>query len=73
MKTAALSELTSTTNNIVRPEELIGDMPLSPSSYGMNNNLTVDGHNEVDTISRGCYHLLALSAHFRRSMILDDF
>ena len=39
----------------------------------MNNNLTTDGHNEVDARSRRCSYLLALSARHRRIMILDDF
>ena len=37
-------------------------MPMLPSGCGVDNNLTVDGHNEVDTISRGCSRLLALLA-----------
>ena len=73
LKTAALSELPSTTDTFVCPEESIGDMPLSPSGCSVDKNLTVDGHNEVDARSRGCYHLLALSARRHHIMILGDF
>ena len=50
--------------------ESIRDMHLSPSDCGVDNNLTVDGHNYVDSISRGCSHLLALSA--QRHHIIDS-
>ena len=73
MKTATLSELPSTPDNSVRPEESIGDMPLSPSGCGVGDNLTINGHNEVDARSRGCSHLLALSSRHLRIMILDEF
>ena len=62
VKMAALSELQSTLDNFINPEESIGDMTLPPSGYGVYDKLTVDGHNEVDARSRGCSHLLALSA-----------
>ena len=48
-------------------------MPLSPSGCSMDNNLAVDGHNEVDAIYRKGSHLLALSALRRRIMILENF
>ena len=69
MKTAALSSFPSTPNTCVHPEELIRGMPLLPSVCGMDNNLAVDGHNEVDARSRGCSHLLALSSW--RCRIID--
>ena len=65
MKTAALSELTSTPNTFVCPEKSIGDMPLLPSGYVVDDNMTVNSHNEVDAKSRGFSHLLALSARLR--------
>ena len=71
MKTAALSEFPSTPDTFVRLEECIGDMPLLSSGCGVDDNLTIDGHNEIDAISRGCYHLLVLSARHRRIIILD--
>ena len=37
-------------------------MPLSPSGCGVDGNLAVDSHNEVDARSCGCSHLLVLSA-----------
>ena len=43
VKTAALSELPSTTDIFVRTEELIWDMPLLPSGCGVDDNLTIDG------------------------------
>ena len=73
VKTAALSELPSTPDTSVRREESNGDMPLLPIGYGMNDNLTVDGHNEVDARSCRCSHLLELSARRRRKMILEKF
>ena len=73
MKTAAFWELTSTIDTCVSAEELIGDMPLSSSCCGVDNNLTADGHNKVDTRSRGCSHLLALSAWRRRIIYSDQF
>ena len=73
VKTAALSELPSTLDTFVSPEESIGDMPLLPSVCSVDDNLTIDGHSEVDARSRGCSHLLALSAQRRRIMILDEF
>ena len=73
MKTATLLELPFTPNSFVRPEESIGDMPLLPSGGGVDNNLNIDGHNEVDARSCGCSHLLALSARRRRIVILNEF
>ena len=73
VKTAKLSELPSAPDTFVRPEESIGDMHLLPSGCGMDDNLTVDGHNEVDARSCGCYHLLVLSARRRPKTILDEF
>ena len=70
VKTAKILLLPSTTDTCVRPEESIGDMPLSPRGYSVDDNLDVDGHNEVGTKSRGCYHLLALSA--RSCHIIDS-
>ena len=73
VKTAALSELPSTPDTFVRPEESIGDMPLSPSGCSVYDNLTVDGHNEVNASSHGCSQVLALSVQPRRIRILDNF
>ena len=69
VKTAALSELPSTPDTCIRPEELIGGMPLSPIGCRVENKLSVDGPNEVDTRSCGCYHLCVLSA--RRCHIIN--
>ena len=71
VKTAALLELPSTPDTFFSPEELIRDMPLSPSGCGVENNLTIDEQNGVDVRSRRCSHLLALSARRRRIMILE--
>ena len=71
VKRAALSELRSTPDNFVPLEESIGDMPIFPSSCGMDDNLTINGHNEVGTRYRGCYHIMALSARRRCIMILE--
>ena len=73
INTAALSEFPSTPNNVIRQEELIGGMPLLQSVYGVDDNLTVNGHNEVDARSCGCSHLLELSARSRHIMILEYF
>ena len=48
-------------------------MPLSPSSSDVDDNLTVNGHNEVDAISCGYSHLLAISTQHRCKMVLGDF
>ena len=64
VKTATLSELPSTPDTFVCTEESIGDMPLSPSGCGVDDNLTANGHNKVDARSRWCSYLLALSAQF---------
>ena len=73
VKTATLSKLPSTPDTYVRPEKLIGDMPLAPSGCSVYDNLTIDGHNKVDARSYGCSHLPALSAQRRRIMILREF
>ena len=73
VKTATFPELPSTPDIFVSPEESIGDMPLLPSGCGVDDNLTIDGHTEVDVRSRKCSHLTALSALRRRIMILDGF
>ena len=73
VKTAALSEFPITPDTFVRPEELIGDMPQWPSGCGMDDNLTIGGHNKVDARSRGYSRLLVLSARCRHIMILDYF
>ena len=44
-------------------------MPQLPSGCGVDNNLVVDGHNEVDAISFRCSHLLVLSV--QRCYIID--
>ena len=72
-KTAKILELPSTPDNFVRPEESIEDMPLSPRGCGVDDNLNIDGHNEVDVRSHGCSYLLALSARRFHIMILDEF
>ena len=72
VKTSTLPELTFTPDTFFYPEESIGNMPLSPSGCGMDNNLTINGLNEVNARSCGCFHLLALSARRRRMMILDN-
>ena len=41
-------------------------MPLFPSGFSLDDNLNVDGHNEVDAISHRCSHLLALLAWHHR-------
>ena len=66
MNTAALSETTSTHDNLIYAEEAIGDMLLFPSRCGVDNKLTEDGHNKVDTRSRRRSGLLLLSAQCRR-------
>ena len=73
VKTAALSELPFTPDTLFLPKQSIGDMLLSPSGFGVDDNLTVDGHNEVDARSRGCSHILALSARHRCIIILEEF
>ena len=73
VKTATLSEFPSTPDTFVRLEESIGGMPMSPSGCGVDDNLTIDDHNEVDARSRRCSHIPGLSLRRRRIMILDKF
>ena len=73
VNTAALSEFPSTPDTCISPEEFIEVMPLSPSGWGVDDNMAVDGYNEVDARSRGCSHLLALSSQRCRILILDNF
>ena len=68
VKTDALSKLPATPDTYIRLKELIRDMPLSPSGCGVDNNLTVDGHNKVDARSCGC----SLLAWRRNIMILAN-
>ena len=73
MKTAALSEFPSTPYTCVHPEESIGCMPLLPRGFSVDDNLTTDGHNEVDARSCGCSRLMALLVWHRRTIYPGQF
>ena len=73
VNTAALLKFPFTPDTFACLEESIKDMPLLTSSWGVDSNLTVDGHNEVYARSRGWSHLLRISARHHNIMILDKF
>ena len=68
VKTAAISALHYNTDNCVLAEEAIRYMPLPPIRLCVDKILTADVCNKVDSISRRCSCLLALSAQHHHSI-----
>ena len=62
---AEISELTSTPDTCVHPEESIRYMTLLPRGYEVDVNLTYNGQNELDNRSYGDVVLLILADFIR--------